>query len=95
MAPSNYSKQGQYRVTSSQRSCPAIQCQVDIQAFGQSRLTLTLQLSGLITPQAVLAVQEVWWNVIYVQMSNLMHDGLHERGVIRVNNSWPYDKILP
>jgi hypothetical protein len=52
---------------------------------------LTLVLAGLITP-ALAGVQEVWWNVTYVQNAN--PDGLYERRVIGVNNTWPYDKIV-
>jgi iron transport multicopper oxidase len=36
---------------------------------------------------AIAGVQQVWWNVTYVQDVN--PDGLFPRQVIGVNNSWP------
>ena len=35
----------------------------------------------------VAGVQELWWNVTYVQ--NADPDGLYPRRVIGVNNTWP------
>ncbi|KIK41685.1 multicopper oxidase [Suillus luteus UH-Slu-Lm8-n1] len=40
----------------------------------------------LLSP-AIAGVQEIWWNVTYVQNAN--PDGLFERRVIGVNGSWP------
>lgn len=33
-------------------------------------------------------VKEIWWNITYVKGAN--PDGLFERRVVGVNNSWPY-----
>lgn len=43
-------------------------------------------LAALVNP-ALAGVQEVWWNITYVQ--NVNPDGLYERRVIGVNNTWP------
>jgi len=32
-------------------------------------------------------VQEIWWNITYVDNAN--PDGLYERRVVGVNNTWP------
>ena len=48
-----------------------------------------LLVAALTTGTPVLAgVKEVWWNITYVQNAN--PDGLAERRVIGVNNTWPY-----
>lgn len=45
-------------------------------------------LSWLSLTSPVLAgVQEVWWNITYVQNAN--PDGLFERRVVGVNGTWP------
>jgi iron transport multicopper oxidase len=33
-------------------------------------------------------VKEIWWNITYVEGAN--PDGLFERRVVGVNNTWPY-----
>lgn len=33
-------------------------------------------------------VKEIWWNITYVEDAN--PDGLFERRVVGVNNTWPY-----
>ncbi|KAI0938395.1 hypothetical protein AcV5_000087 [Taiwanofungus camphoratus] len=45
-----------------------------------------LALIAAATP-ALAGVQELWWNITYVQNAN--PDGLHPRRVIGVNGSWP------
>ncbi|OAX35604.1 Fet3 protein [Rhizopogon vinicolor AM-OR11-026] len=45
-----------------------------------------LPLLALLSP-ALAGVQEIWWNVTYVQDAN--PDGLFERRVIGVNGTWP------
>lgn len=47
------------------------------------RLFLLLPLTTL----AVAGVQELWWNVTYVQDAD--PDGLFPRQVIGVNGTWP------
>jgi hypothetical protein len=43
----------------------------------------------LATPIHVVAgVQEVWWNITYVD--NINPDNLHPRRVVGVNGSWPF-----
>ncbi|KAL0578124.1 ferroxidase fet3 [Marasmius crinis-equi] len=49
-------------------------------------LSLLLTLL-LFNPLTLAAVHEVWWNITYVQ--NVNPDGLAERRVIGVNNTWP------
>lgn len=44
-------------------------------------------LASLISP-AIAGVQELWWNITYVQ--NVNPDGLADRRVIGVNNTWPW-----
>ena len=45
-------------------------------------------LALLAAASPVLAgVQEVWWNITYVQNAN--PDGLFERRVIGINGTWP------
>lgn len=47
-----------------------------------------LLISLLTLAPAVLGgVQEVWWNISYVQ--NASPDGLFERRVIGINGTWP------
>lgn len=36
---------------------------------------------------ALAGVQELWWNVTYVENAN--PDGLYDRRVIGVNDTWP------
>lgn len=43
-------------------------------------------LAALSSP-VLAGVQEIWWNITYVQ--NASPDGLFERRVIGVNNTWP------
>ncbi|KAF9530009.1 ferroxidase [Crepidotus variabilis] len=43
-------------------------------------------LASLVCP-ALAGVHEIWWNITYVQNAN--PDGLFERRVIGVNNTWP------
>lgn len=51
---------------------------------------LTAALVPLYLTAGVLAgVKEIWWNITYVEGAN--PDGLFERRVIGVNNTWPYD----
>jgi len=38
-------------------------------------------------------VKEVWWNITYIE--NASPDGLFERRVIGVNNTWPYVIFVP
>lgn len=38
-------------------------------------------------PLGLAGVQEIWWNITYVQ--NASPDGLFERRVIGINNTWP------
>jgi len=39
-------------------------------------------------PSLVLAgIHEIWWNITYVENAN--PDGLFERRVVGVNNTWP------
>lgn len=47
---------------------------------------MLLALLALVTP-TLAAVQEVWWNVTYVQDAD--PDGLFARRVIGINNTWP------
>ncbi|PPQ74774.1 hypothetical protein CVT24_003198 [Panaeolus cyanescens] len=44
-------------------------------------------LTALAVPRVLAGVQEIWWNITYVQ--NASPDGLFERRVIGVNNTWP------
>ena len=48
---------------------------------------LLLPLLSLSSP-VLAGVQEIWWNITYVQDAN--PDGLFERRVIGVNGTWPY-----
>ena len=51
---------------------------------------LAVALVPLYLTAGVLAgVKEIWWNITYVEGAN--PDGLFERRVIGVNNTWPYD----
>jgi iron transport multicopper oxidase len=43
-------------------------------------------LAALTSP-ALAGVHEIWWNITYVGNAN--PDGLFERRVIGVNNTWP------
>jgi iron transport multicopper oxidase len=43
-------------------------------------------LAALVSP-ALAGVHEIWWNITYVE--NASPDGLFERRVIGVNNTWP------
>jgi len=43
-------------------------------------------LAALASP-ALAGIHEIWWNITYVQNAN--PDGLFERRVIGVNNTWP------
>jgi iron transport multicopper oxidase len=45
-----------------------------------------LPFLALLSP-ALAGIQELWWNVTYVQNAN--PDGLFERRVIGVNGTWP------
>jgi iron transport multicopper oxidase len=49
-----------------------------------------LSLLAVASP-ALAGVQEIWWNITYVQDAN--PDGLFERRVIGVNGTWPYVSI--
>ena len=40
-----------------------------------------------ISASALAGVQELWWNVTYVENAN--PDGLYERRVIGINGTWP------
>ena len=42
---------------------------------------------------AVAGVQELWWNVTYVQNAN--PDGQYPRQVIGINGTWPYVNVIP
>lgn len=44
-------------------------------------------LALLAVASPALAVQELWWNITYVE--NAMPDGLAERRVIGINGTWP------
>lgn len=44
--------------------------------------------NALAVPCVLAGVQEIWWNITYVE--NASPDGLFERRVIGVNNTWPY-----
>lgn len=46
-----------------------------------------LPLLFFLTP-TLAGVKEIWWNLTYVDNAN--PDGLFERRVIGVNNTWPY-----
>lgn len=45
-----------------------------------------LLLASVISP-ALAGIQELWWNITYVENAN--PDGLADRRVIGVNNTWP------
>lgn len=53
---------------------------------GRPMFASRFSLLALSTP-ALAGVQELWWNVSYVQDAD--PDGLFARRVIGVNNSWP------
>ena len=44
-----------------------------------------------LTVGVLAGVKEIWWNITYVEGAN--PDGLFERRVIGVNNTWPYDNL--
>lgn len=50
-------------------------------------------LALLAVASPALAVQELWWNITYVE--NAMPDGLAERRVIGINGTWPYVPAWP
>lgn len=50
-------------------------------------LFATLLLLGTVLSPVLAGVHEVWWNITYVQNAN--PDGLANRRVIGVNNTWP------
>ena len=54
-------------------------------SFAQMRTPLLALL--VLAPQALAGVQELWWNITFVQDVN--PDGLFPRQVIGVNNTWP------
>jgi iron transport multicopper oxidase len=45
-----------------------------------------VSLVALASP-AFAGIHEIWWNITYVE--NASPDGLFERRVIGVNNTWP------
>jgi len=49
-------------------------------------LLVPLFLAALASP-ALAGVHEIWWNITYVE--NVNPDGLFERRVVGVNNTWP------
>ena len=54
--------------------------------------TSSLLLVPALASPVLAGVQEIWWNITYVQ--NASPDGLFERRVIGVNGTWPYVSIL-
>ena len=56
------------------------------------RVTAGLIPVYLATP-VLAGVKEVWWNITYIE--NASPDGLFERRVIGVNNTWPYVIFVP
>jgi len=52
-----------------------------------SRRSALLLLLPVVSP-VLAGVQEVWWNITYVQDAN--PDGFFARRVIGINGTWPY-----
>ena len=52
-------------------------------------MTIIGQLSvfAVVVLPVVAGVQEIWWNLTYVEQAN--PDGLYPRRVIGVNGTWP------
>lgn len=48
---------------------------------------LTPVLLAFFACPVLAGVQEIWWNITYVQ--NVNPDGLQARRVVGVNNTWP------
>jgi len=51
------------------------------------RLLVASLLPLYLATSVVAGVKEIWWNITYVERAN--PDGLFERRVIGVNNTWP------
>jgi hypothetical protein len=69
------------------------QCNSNVSAFHpidvMRSLYTTVALIPIYLATSVLAgVKEIWWNITYVEGAN--PDGLFERRVVGVNNTWPY-----
>ena len=45
-----------------------------------------------LTVGVLAGVKEIWWNITYVEGAN--PDGLFERRVVGVNDTWPYVNFL-